>query len=915
MIYKKKLIEVALPLAKINFESSKEKSIRHGHPSTLHLWWARRPFCSARALIWATLVDDPSSDTKKFPTLDAQAKERHRLFQILEGISSWDSLRNRFALDAARTEIQRSTGGVLPTICDPFGGGGAIPLEALRLGLPTVTGDINPVAVLIQKSMMDIPQRFSGCSPVSRESESDFGNYSGLEGLAIDVEFFGKKVLAEVSRRVGHLYADASDPNPRNGPMAYIWARTVPSPDPTWKNPVPLVGSWILKNKPGRPVISIEPIINSESKSISFKIREGNKPDNGTISRAKGVCVATGASITNDYIKLSALEGKLSSTVVARVYDTKNGREYLSPEKGDDDRGHQSGTSVWVPEGQMPTHSQYMGCPRYGIDEWHKMFLPRQQNVISVFIDVIREIEAELYELCLNRGDTIGSPLKGGGSDALAYSQAIATYLAFILDRCVSRWNTLSIWNTIGEKIEHVFRMQAYQMTWIFAEANPFSDASGGWEGQIDWVVKVIRDLPSEIGANVAQVTASQRVLYSVPNVLITDPPYYDSVPYSDLSDFFYVFLKKTLGHIWPEECATLKTPKLEELVADHERFGSKELAKQHFERGLLEVFSNASNSADTEYPSVIYYAFRSNEEGEDGTASTGWETFLQSLLEGGLSVIRTWPIRTEMVTGLKGSKNMLASSIVLVCRKREISAPMASRGEFVAALKKELKSELKILQSENIAPVDLAQSAIGPGMAIYSRYSKVLESSGEMLSVRSALALINEILAEVLSGETSEFDAETRFAVTWYEQFGHNPGAFGDADTLAKAKNTTIAGVVESGMAISREGKLRLLERKELSDKWDPAKDSRLTVWETTQYLIRALETSELEASNLLARLGSGVGERARQLAYLLFGICDRKKWAEEGSAYNMLVTAWPQLEKLAQRNGEADGSTDSLF
>jgi putative DNA methylase len=473
----------------------------------------------------------------------------------------------------------------------------------------------------------------------------------------------------------------------------------------------------------------------------------------------------------------------------------------------------------------------------------------------------------------------------------------------------------LSIWHNIGEKIEHVFRMQAYQMTWLFAEANPFSNASGGWEGQIQWVIKALGDLPVGNPATVDQITAKIRVTTVAPNVLITDPPYYDSVPYSDLSDFFHVFLRKTLRNIWPDEFATLTTPKQEELVADHERHGGKLAAKAHFENGMKEVFSAAASSADERFPAVIYYAFRSNEEDIDGTSSTGWETFLEGLLQGGWSVVRTWPIRTEMMAGLKATKNMLASSIVLVCRRRSINAPLATKSEFISALRNEMPPELKILLQENIAPVDLAQSAIGPGMAIFSRFARVVESDGQNMTVKMALAQINEVLAEVLSGEESEFDADTRFAVTWFEQFGHNPGAFGDADTLAKAKNTTVAGVVESGIAVSSDGKLRLLERKELSNTWNPASDLRLTVWETTQHLIRALEQSESDASELLKLIGSGFGEKARQLSYLLYGICDRKKWASDGSAYNMLISVWPELEKLARQETPGEQSSETLF
>lgn len=914
MTYKKKLIEVALPLAKINFESAKEKSIRHGHPSTLHMWWARRPFGSARAIIWATLIDDPSSNPEKYPTAETQDIERARLFGILESISSWEAINDEEAMEKARQELRTSCGGVLPTVCDPFGGGGAIPLESLRLGLPTVTGDLNPVAVLIQRSMMDIPQRFSSRPSITESHQLDLENSSGYEGLARDVEFYAKQVIQIVKKRVGHLYSEDSE-DPALGPMAYLWVRTVPSPDPTWSGSVPLAGSWIIRNKPNRPNIWVKPIVDSDLQEITYEIHENGVPTEGTIKRAKGTCIATGAAITNQYIKDSASQEKMAADLICKVYDSPDGRAYFPVMSSDKAKALKVRTGIWQPEGAMPTHSQYMGAPRYGLDEWKKLFLPRQAEVISCIVDVLRELEPEIENRAIESGWTVGNHLRDGGDGAVAYAEAISTYLAFILDRSVVRWNTLSVWHTAGEKIEQIFRMQAYQMDWMFVEANPFSNASGGWEGQISWVTKVIRDLPVSKPALIDQISAKARVKTIVPNVLITDPPYYDSVPYSDLSDFFYVFIRKTLGHIWPDECATLITPKAEELVADHERHGSKLAAKEHFENGMREVFSSAAESADDEYPAVIYYAFRSNEDGKDGNASTGWETFLEGLLQGGWSVVRTWPIRTEMTAGLKSTKNMLASSIVLVCRRRSVTASLATKSDFISALRNEMPPELKVLLRENIAPVDLAQSAIGPGMAVFSRYARVLESDGTPMTVRTALSLINEVLAEILSGEESEFDADTRFAVTWFEQFGHNPGAFGDAETLAKAKNTTVGGVVESGIASSREGKLRLLDRSEMSQFWDPTNDSRLTVWETTQHLIQALEKSEADAANLLKKIGSGYGERARQLAYLLFGVCERKKWAGEGGYYNMLVTAWPEIEKLSKKESNGNSSSETLF
>ena len=431
-------------------------------------------------------------------------------------------------------------------------------------------------------------------------------------------------------------------------------------------------------------------------------------------------------------------------------------------------------------------------------------------------------------------------------------------------------------------------------------------------------VVRSLLTLPvGGDGGSTKQMDAKARISEVGNCVLSTDPPYYDNICYADLSDYFYVWLRRSLKSIWTEEFSTLLTPKMEELIANRYRAGSKEAANFHFEFGMESVFSEAANNADERYPATIFYAFKASESEDKGSVSTGWETFLSGLLNAGFSVTATWPIRTELANkiGANAGDNMLASSIVLACRKRSSTAAMATRGDFIAVLRKEMAPAIRILQIENIAPVDMAQSAIGPGIAIFSRYLKVIEADGQPMTVRTALSLINEVLAEVLSGEESEFDADTRFAVTWFEQFGHNPGAFGDADTLAKAKNTTVNGVVASGIAAIKEGKLRLLERKELSDKWDPTTDARLTVWETAQYLILALEASESEASKLLTQLGSGVGERARQLAYLLYGICDRKKWAAEGSSYNMLVTAWPEIEKLARQDPNSSSTPNQLF
>ena len=913
MTYKKKLIEVALPLAKINFESAREKSIRHGHPSTLHLWWARRPLAAARAVLWSSLVDDPSAHPDKFPTEEAQSTERRRLFDILERLVPWEASTDERVLAEARSEIVKSCDGELPKILDPFGGGGSIPLESLRLGLPTFSGDLNPVAVLIQRAMLEIPHRFANLPPIHPDLVGSRGMWNGAEGLAADVQAYGKWMQEEAKRRIGKYYPDATLPDGSKAtPIAWIWARTVKSPDPSWPGHVPLVRSWELTRKPGKPSTWIDAVVDHEDKSISYKIKNGGKVPDGLVSRQGGICLATGAQISLNYIREEGRAGRHGVSLMAIVCEGNRERYYIEPTEDDVQIINEPKPDL----GPIPRNPRDFKTPNYGMLNWEDLFTSRQVLALDTFSEILLDVRKRIEDNAILLIDD-KKPLSNGGAGRTAYADAIITYLAFAIDKCSDYWSSICTWNATREIIRNTFGRQAIPMTWDFAETNPFSDSSGNWMAMVNWTAKALAQLPTNNFGQTVQRDARARITEAGKCVISTDPPYYDNIGYADLSDYFYVWLRRNVKSIWPDECATLLTPKVEELIADTYRAGSKAAANKHFELGMEGVFTKAAENCDERYPVTIFYAFKASESEDKGSVSTGWETFLSGLLKAGFALTATWPIRTELANkiGVNAGDNMLASSIVLACRKRSSTAAMATRGDFIAALRKEMAPAIKILQVENIAPVDLAQSAIGPGIAIFSRYLKVIEADGQPMTVRTALSLINEVLAEVLSGEESEFDADTRFAVTWFEQFGHNPGAFGDADTLAKAKNTTVNGVVASGIAAIKEGKLRLLERKEFSDKWDPLTDSRLTVWETAQYLIRALEASESEASILLVRLGFGVGERARQLAYLLYGICDRKKWAAEGSSYNMLVTAWPEIQRIARQDTNSSSTPDQLF
>ena len=905
--HKPKLIEVALPLAAINAEAAREKSIRHGHPSTLHLWWARRPLAAARAVIWASLVDDPSGDESLTPA--EQEVERKRLFGILERLVRWESSNDERVLAEARAEIARCFADAPPpAILDPFGGGGAIALEAQRLGLEALSGDLNPVAVLIQRAMLEIPPRFAGRPPVHPDAGTALSSWERAQGLAADIEAYGRWMGEEAKRRIGHLYPDAVGPDgARHTPIAWIWARTVESPDPAWSGHVPLVASWTLARRPGRPTVWIEPIIDRAAQTIRYEIRTGGTPTHErTVHRGNGICIATGSAIDGDYIKSEGQAGRMGSQLMAVAAEGHRGRVYCSSSTG-----HTHAAECEIPDdlpsGNMSNHPQYMGTPRYGLDEWRKLFTPRQLAAITTFSDLLSDVRVQVLAKAIgNDFSDNGVRLCDGGSGATAYADAIVTYLALTIDKCADYWSSICTWHNTGEKVRSTFGRQAIPMAWDYAEANPFSSSTGNWMSMVGWVHKAVAALPASGIAVVVQRDARARVRECAGAMVSTDPPYYDAVPYSDISDFFFVWLRRNLNDIWPDECATLLAPKTDELVADSTRHGSRPAAEDYFKIGMAQFMAEVTRSQSVGLPATIFYAYKATETSKQQVRSTGWDTFLQAVVDARLQVTATWPLRTELANRMRSlGSNALASSVVLAYRPRSESAQLASRGEFLAALRRELPEAVRVLQQGDVAPVDMAQSTIGPGMRVFSRYAKVVETDGSAMPVREALAVINDVLGEVLDGEEADLDGETRFALAWYSQHGFEPGPAGDADGLARAKNTSLEGIERSGIGAARAGQFRLHRRHELDPDWSPDTDPRLTVWEAVQHLAAALERFQAEAARLLNRLG-GYGHRARQLAYLLYRKADQAGRTDEAIAYNALIVAWPVLTARPLDDGQ---------
>lgn len=903
----RKLIEVALPLEAINRESAREKSIRHGHPSTLHLWWARRPLAACRAIIFASLVDDPSSHPELFPTDEAQDAERQRLFRIIDDLVKWENTTNEAVLGAARAEIMRSCDGHPPALLDPFCGGGSIPLEAQRLGLEANASDLNPVAVLITKALIEIPATFEGRPPVHPEAARlSTGGWTGAEGLAEDVQYYGSWMRDEAEKRIGTFYPKVALPPGHGGGeatvIAWIWARTVKSPNPAWGALMPLVRSFALSTKRGKETW-IHPIVDWEDRKIRFEIRLGPGCPVGTVSRNGAICLATGSAVPLSYIRAEGTAGRMGSQLMAMVVETRSGRIYL-PASEEQERRANEARPGWKPDFELVGKAA-VNVPLYGLRTHADLYTQRQLLALSTFADLIKECRVEIEETALkNHVPVDPRRLADGGKGAAAYADAVVTYLAFGVDKNALTNCTQATWQTNPERLTQAMGRQAIPFTWDYAEANPLSFAGGGYALTSRAMAEVLERLPtSTSSAVVEQLDAS--VLQTEPRLLvITDPPYYDNISYADLSDFFYVWLRRSLTDVYPVLMSTILVPKFQEIVATPYRHsGDRESADRFFEGSLSRVFARIHLRQHPSFPFVVFYAFKQAESDSNSAAisSTGWETMLEGLLASGFAINGTWPVRTELVGNLKGKMGVLATSIVLICRARDSDAPLATRKEFLAALRSELPKSLRNLQQGSIAPVDLAQAAIGPGIGVFSQFSRVIEADGSAMPIRTALGLVNQVLDETLSEQEGDFDPETRWALAWFEECAFALGPFGKAETLSKAKNTSIKGLAQNGLIESNAGKVRLLSPSELSDVWDASGGSRVTVWEVAQHLSQALDAGgESKAARLLRRIG-GLGETARELAYRLYVICERKKWAKEALAYNSLVVAWPEIVRLA--------------
>lgn len=935
---RKKLIEVALPLEAINAASGREKSIRHGHPSSLHLYWARRPLATARAVIFAQMVDDPSANPDLFPTQKEQNSERQRLFKIINDLVKWENNKNEVVLQSARDEIWASwrracadnaqhpqaesifDPNKLPAFHDPFCGGGALPLEAQRLGLESYATDLNPIAIMINKAMIEIPPKFSGRTPVNPDVRNDKSllvqEWEGAKGLAEDVRYYGQWIRSEAEKRIRHLYpkikvtTEMANERPdlkdyidqELTVIAWLWARTVKSSNPAFTTvQVPLASTFMLSTKAGKEAYVV-PVVENGSYRFTVKVGvpdDAEQAKNGTkLSRGANFrCLMSNTPMESDYIKAEGKAGRMGTRLMAIVAEGARGRVYLTP-----DAEHEaialSAKPEWRPEVTISGSTQYLGIKPYGIERFDQLFTDRQLVALTTLSNLVKEVRERVRNDAILAGlPNDKTSLAADEIGTNAYAEAVSVYLGFLIDQQANQLSMCCGWNNINQQMIVTFSMQALQMKWDIAECNLLSTSTGSFSNLLERQVKGISSLALGTAKGFSSMADAASIGFKVPRVVATDPPYYDNVPYADLSDFFYVWMRRSIGELFPDIFATLTVPKAEELVAFAYRHGGKDKAEEFFLTGMTRVMQRLAEQAHPAFPVPIYYAFRQSEnDGSDGISSTGWETFLESVITAGFAASGTWPLKTESSNKLKAEKNALAYSIVLVCRRRPDNAPTVTRREFVAALQAELPAALAHLQGGNIAPVDLAQAAIGPGISILTRFGKVIGADGSVMSVREALQLINQTLDEQLSQQEGNWDADTRWGVIWFDQYAFAKGEFGQADQLAKAKNTSVAGVVQAGFVESGVGKVRLLWPDELPVDWAPETDDRLTVWEILHHLIRLQKEGEALASAMLARLGDKA-DSAKELAYRLYGICEKKKRSTEGQLYNDLIVVWPDL------------------
>jgi putative DNA methylase len=879
-----KLVEVALPLEEISLACRRDKDRKTGTIKNVHKWFAPMPTPAWRALLFASLVDDPGDPDGRAALLEV----------IKELVPDNGGAPSEAVLAKANALIREATGGDLPTVYDPFCGGGSTLIEAQRLGLPAAGSDLNPVPVLITRVLTELVPKVAGRPALIGDTARLKGITGGpIDGFLADCRHYAERVRDEVWAEIGHLYP----PAPGGGTViAWLWARTVTCPNPACRAVAPLVSSFWLSKKKGAETW-IDPVPQGPGQPVRFDVRTGagGPPRATKLGRGGNFrCATCSEPVPEGHVKAEGKARRLGTQLLAVAVDSPTGRRYLAPAEAGAVPAIARPSDV--PAIDQPDYARWFSSPAYGLREFADLFTNRQLVAMSAFADTVAKVS-----------DWVRTD--GGDDDQ-------ATAVASVLGLCVSK---LAMSHSTQGRLEPpsgtsnggihpAFSRQALPMVWDFAELNPFSSLAGDWLGQLTSTAQALRTLPNVKSAAVTFKADAREGGSKVgtPMLLATDPPYFAQIGYADLSDFFYLWLRRALRGVHSDLFATVATPKAAELIAASYRHGGKDAATKYFIKGFTEVFANLRTAARPDLPMLVVYAHRQEESSDDGLTSTAWDAMLSAILASGLRIVGTWPIHATTANRQIGQgTNALASYVVLVCRPQEQGAKVVDLPTFRAALRAELPRAIRKLQEGAISSIDLGQATLGPGMAIFSHYRRVLDPmTGQGMSVGSALEVISQVQGEVLDEFVGDLDPWTRWAMAWYRDNGFADGTFDAAEKLCKTTNTSLVGLVRAGIVRARGGIVTLIGRDALDEGWTVEDDDRFTVWELVSHLVARLTGGggEQAAAELL-REGKTHADEARNLAYWLSLTAAAKSRAKDTLDFDALVTSWPQIARLAEK------------